>query len=152
LHTDDDDPQNLYVSKVSDLYEDLTEEHNIDLTDHADLPGQIETKKHGRKNKIAVDNLKVRHSSRIRKNQMKYLVIVQALIWNSEGFKDIAKHLFIQESIREHKLDIVEHRGTSCHDAHAAIHPYMELRFKLIIILICDSSSVCHCIPERGRL
>ena len=25
----------------------------------------------------------------------------------SEGFRDAAKHLFIQESIREHKLDIV---------------------------------------------
>jgi hypothetical protein len=32
---------------------------------------------------------------------------MQALIWNSEGFKDTAKHLFIQESIREYKLDFV---------------------------------------------
>jgi hypothetical protein len=32
---------------------------------------------------------------------------MQALIWNSEGFKDTTNHLFIQESIREYKLDCV---------------------------------------------
>jgi hypothetical protein len=32
---------------------------------------------------------------------------MQALICNSEGFKDTAKHLFIQESIREYNLDIM---------------------------------------------
>jgi hypothetical protein len=32
---------------------------------------------------------------------------MQALIWNCEGFKDTPKRLFIQESIRQSKLDIM---------------------------------------------
>jgi hypothetical protein len=29
------------------------------------------------------------------------------MIWNSEGFRDTAKHLFVSETIRERKLDFV---------------------------------------------
>ena len=32
---------------------------------------------------------------------------VKALFWNSEGFRDFAKHLFVQESIRERRLDFI---------------------------------------------
>jgi exonuclease III len=32
---------------------------------------------------------------------------MKALIWNSEGFRDTNKHLFVTENIREQKLDIV---------------------------------------------
>jgi exonuclease III len=32
---------------------------------------------------------------------------LKGLNWNSEGFKDTAKHLFVKEAIREHKLDFI---------------------------------------------
>ena len=32
---------------------------------------------------------------------------MRALIWNSEGIRDTAKHFFIQETIREQNLDII---------------------------------------------
>jgi hypothetical protein len=30
---------------------------------------------------------------------------MRGCIWNGDGFKDTAKHLFVKETIREHKLD-----------------------------------------------
>jgi exonuclease III len=32
---------------------------------------------------------------------------IKGLNWNSEGFKDTAKHLFVKEAIREHRLDFI---------------------------------------------
>jgi hypothetical protein len=32
---------------------------------------------------------------------------LKGLNWNSEGFKDTAKHLFVKEAIRDHKLDFI---------------------------------------------
>ena len=32
---------------------------------------------------------------------------LKGMTWNSEGFKDPGKHLFVKESIREHKLDFI---------------------------------------------
>jgi hypothetical protein len=33
--------------------------------------------------------------------------VLKGMIWNSEGFKDPNKHLFVNESIREQKLDFI---------------------------------------------
>jgi hypothetical protein len=30
---------------------------------------------------------------------------MRGCIWNGDGFKDTANHLFVKEAIREHKLD-----------------------------------------------
>ena len=45
---------------------------------------------------------------------------MRALIWNSEGFRDTAKHLRVQESIRDFNLDIVAllEMGRSSFPAH----------------------------------
>ena len=32
---------------------------------------------------------------------------LRGMFWNSEGFRDPGKHLFVQESIRERKLDFL---------------------------------------------
>ena len=32
---------------------------------------------------------------------------LKGLTWNSEGFKDPAKHIFVKEAIREHRLDFI---------------------------------------------
>ena len=32
---------------------------------------------------------------------------LRGLTWNSEGFRDPGKHLFVKESIRDHQLDFV---------------------------------------------
>ena len=32
---------------------------------------------------------------------------LRGVFWNSEGFRDPGKHLFVQESIRERKLDFI---------------------------------------------
>jgi hypothetical protein len=32
---------------------------------------------------------------------------LKGVTWNSEGFRDSAKHLFVQETIREHRLDFI---------------------------------------------
>ena len=29
------------------------------------------------------------------------------MTWNNEGFRDPGKHLFVKESVREHKLDFI---------------------------------------------
>jgi hypothetical protein len=32
---------------------------------------------------------------------------LKGLFWNSDGFGEIAKHLFVKETLREHKLDFI---------------------------------------------
>jgi hypothetical protein len=32
---------------------------------------------------------------------------LKGMSWNSEGFKDPGKHLFVKEAIREHRLDFI---------------------------------------------
>jgi len=32
---------------------------------------------------------------------------LKGITWNSEGFRDLAKHLFVKEAIREHRLDFI---------------------------------------------
>jgi hypothetical protein len=32
---------------------------------------------------------------------------LRGLTWNSEGFRDTGKHLFVSEAIREHRLDFI---------------------------------------------
>jgi hypothetical protein len=67
LNLTEDDPQNLFVSKVSGLCENLTEEESVGYIDHTDLDNKTIMKKRGVK-KSLLKNLQVRRSSRIRKN------------------------------------------------------------------------------------
>jgi hypothetical protein len=32
---------------------------------------------------------------------------LRGMSWNSEGFRDLGKHLFVKEAIREHNLDFI---------------------------------------------
>ena len=32
---------------------------------------------------------------------------IKGLFWNSDGFGDVAKHLFVKEQLREEKLDFI---------------------------------------------
>jgi hypothetical protein len=66
----ENDPQNLYVSKVSALCEDLTEEDEMDLNDHTDRSIHDVQAPCGRRKKV-YDKTKVRRSSRIKKIQRK---------------------------------------------------------------------------------
>jgi hypothetical protein len=67
LNLTEDDLQNIFVSKVSGLCEDLTEEGSVGYIDHTDLDNKTIMKKRGVK-KSLLKNLQVRRSSRIRKN------------------------------------------------------------------------------------
>jgi hypothetical protein len=49
LNVNEDDPESLYVSKVSGLCKDLTEEECAGMMDHTDPENRITTKKRGRK-------------------------------------------------------------------------------------------------------
>jgi hypothetical protein len=70
--TSDDDPHNLFVSKVSGLCEDLTEEETFGLEDHTDHFCQEAKSGHARSKRfIKVEQPKVRRSARIKKNQKK---------------------------------------------------------------------------------
>ena len=64
---EDNDPHCLYVSQVSGLCEDLTEEDNLAMADHTDLQRHRATYTRGRKKK-SVDKSKVRRSARLRKS------------------------------------------------------------------------------------
>jgi hypothetical protein len=35
------------------------------------------------------------------------MINLKGIAWNSEGFKDPGKHLFVKESIREYDLDFI---------------------------------------------
>jgi hypothetical protein len=39
---------------------------------------------------------------------------LRGLTWNSEGFKDPEKHVFVKESIREYLLDFIALLETGC--------------------------------------
>jgi hypothetical protein len=64
----DNDPQNLFVSKISGLCEDLTEEDDMGSDGHTDQSSR-DVKVTRTRRKIVYDKTKVRRSSRIRKNQ-----------------------------------------------------------------------------------
>jgi hypothetical protein len=66
--TIDNDPQNLFVSKISGLCEDLTEEDDMGSDGHTDQSSR-DVKVTRTRRKIVYDKTKVRRSSRIRKNQ-----------------------------------------------------------------------------------
>lgn len=68
LNNDDNDPHNLFVSKVSGLCEDLTEEDNVGMDDHTDLSCRDLVVKRGRKT-VTIDKRKLRRSARIKQNQ-----------------------------------------------------------------------------------
>jgi hypothetical protein len=73
--TSDDDPHNLFVSKVSGLCEDLTEEETFGLEDHTDHFCQEAKSGHARSKRfIKVEQPKVRRSARIKKNQKKKIL------------------------------------------------------------------------------
>jgi hypothetical protein len=62
-------------------------------------------------------------------------------IWNSDGFKDPAKHLTINEAIREQKLDfmVIFESGRDNFSAPFLKHLYAGLDF------------TWYCLPPRGR-
>ena len=66
---------------------------------------------------------------------------MKALIWNSEGFRDTAKHLRVQEEIREHKLDIVALLETERSNFAA---PFLRG-------LAIGRNYSWYCLPTRGR-
>ena len=66
---------------------------------------------------------------------------MRAFIWNSEGFRDTAKHIRVQESVREHKLDIVALLETGRSNFHS--------HFLRSLVLGRDFS--WFCLPPRGR-
>jgi hypothetical protein len=68
----EDDPHNLFVSKVSGLCEDLTEEDGFGLDDHTDqICPEVKSSRGCKKKAVKVETTKVRRSARIRKNQKK---------------------------------------------------------------------------------
>ena len=68
LNALDEDPHNLFVSKVSGLCDDLEEEEADELRDQTDHLGQLSTRKRGRK-KIVVDKKNLRRSARLKKSK-----------------------------------------------------------------------------------
>jgi hypothetical protein len=68
----DDDPHNLFVSKVSGLCEDLTEEEEIGLEDHTDhICQEAKSSLFCSKRVFKVEQPRVRRSARIKKIQKK---------------------------------------------------------------------------------
>ena len=67
---EDDDPHCLYVSHLSGLCEDLTEEDNGNMVDHSNLQCHVPKNTRGRKKK-SFDKSKVRRSARLRKSTQK---------------------------------------------------------------------------------
>ena len=63
------------------------------------------------------------------------------MTWNSEGFRDPAKHLFVQESIREHRLDFIAllEMGRSNFTV-----PFLQH-------LACGLDFAWYCLPPHGR-
>jgi hypothetical protein len=43
----------------------------------------------------------------LESNSQNYMINLKGLTWNSEGFQDPGKHLFVKESIREYDLDFI---------------------------------------------
>src|SRR6266498_1813939 len=66
---------------------------------------------------------------------------LRGMTWNSEGFRDPAKHLFVRESIREHRLDFIAllEMGRS----NFAI-PFLQH-------LACGLDFAWYCLPLHGR-
>jgi hypothetical protein len=64
----EDDPHNLFVSKVSGLCEDLTEEDGFGLDDHTDqICPEVKSSRGYKKKAVKAETTKVRRSARIRK-------------------------------------------------------------------------------------
>ena len=66
---------------------------------------------------------------------------LRGMTWNSEGFRDPAKHLLVQESIREHKLDFIALLETG--RSNFAI-PFLQH-------LACGLDFVWYCLSPHGR-
>jgi hypothetical protein len=65
LNLTEDDLQNIFVSKVSGLCEDLTEEGSVGYIDHTDLDNKTIMKKRGRK-KVSTAKLKDKKESKTK--------------------------------------------------------------------------------------
>jgi hypothetical protein len=66
---------------------------------------------------------------------------MKALIWNSEGLRDTSKHLFIKETVREQKLDLVALLETG--------RSHFTTGF--LQNLATGSDFVWFCLPPQGR-
>jgi hypothetical protein len=66
---------------------------------------------------------------------------LKGLTWNSEGFKDPRKHLFVKESIREYDLDFIALLETG--RSNFAVHFLRDLA--------AGKEFAWFCLPPHGR-
>ena len=70
------------------------------------------------------------------------LQVLRGMTWNPEGFCDPTKHLFVRESIREHRLDFIALLETSRSNF---VVPFLQH-------LACGFDFTWYCLPPHGRL
>jgi hypothetical protein len=99
----------LVMSKVSTLCEDLIEDDDIslDLDDHLEHLKPIVKEKKTRQRKIYDTNNICKSTRKRVKKTIFIMQNIKGINSNSGGFGDTAKHLFVKEAIREHKLDFI---------------------------------------------
>src|SRR5207253_1247063 len=69
------------------------------------------------------------------------LQVLRGMTWNSEGFRDPAKHLFVQESIRDHRLDFIALLETG---RSSFAVPFLKH-------IACGRVFAWYCLPPHGR-
>jgi hypothetical protein len=132
---------NCILEQATNLSFDLGEEGKQGPKDHEDPTLQeIKEARVIRKKKQRLVPSVVRRSLRINKKGV-YFFIMHAIFWNSDGFGDLAKHFFVRETIREHKLDffaILETRRSNFSS------PFLEH-------LAAGLHYQWYCLPPLGR-